>query len=124
MNKRNSMHYWLSEAEESLAKAVDISKDGTVPLHNMYMLAPIIDSERQQTKNEELLREMLEANDEQVKTDWSYDERSKEQYKFHFVSSYLFCFVVAGKIDEFKYDRIMEYVNSEMSLFTDGYGAE
>jgi hypothetical protein len=124
MNKGKSMHYWLNEAEESLAKAIDASKDGSVPLQNLYMLAPIIYSERQKTNDEELIHEMIDANDEQVKTDWSFDERSKEQYKFHFVSSYLFCFVVAGKIDEFKYDRIMECVNGEMSLFTDDYDVE
>ena len=32
-------------------------------------------------------------------------------------SSYLFCFVVAGKIDEFKYDEIMEHVNQKIDLF-------
>lgn len=118
------MQDWLHETEESLAKAIDVSKDGSILLQNLYMLAPIIYSERQKTKNEELIREMMDANDEQVKRDWSYDERSKEQYKFHFVSSYLFCFVVAGKFDEFKYDRIMEYVNGKMSLFTEDYGVE
>ena len=124
MKQSKSMHYWLNESEESLAKALSMSKDGSVPLQNLYMLAPIIYSERQKTNDRALLQEMIDANDEQVKTDWSYDEKSKDQYKFHFVSSYLFCFVVAGKIDEFKYDRIMEYVNSEMSLFADDYGVE
>ena len=124
MKQSKSMHYWLNESEESLAKVLSVQKDGSIPLQNLYMLAPIIYSERQKTNDRVLLQEMIDANDEQVKTDWSYDEKSKDQYKFHFVSSYLFCFVVAGKIDEFKYDRIMEYVNSEMSLFTDGYGVE
>ena len=124
MKQSKSMHYWLNESDESLAKALSVSKDGSVPLQNLYMLAPIIYSERQKTNDRALLQEMIDASDEQVKTDWSYDEKSKDQYKFHFVSSYLFCFVVAGKIDEFKYDRIMEYVNSEMSLFADDYGVE
>ena len=124
MKQSKSMHYWLNESEESLAKALSVQKDSSIPLQNLYMLAPIIYSERQKTNDRVLLQEMIDANDEQVKTDWSYDEKSKDQYKFHFVSSYLFCFVVAGKIDEFKYDRIMEYVNSEMSLFTVGYGVE
>lgn len=42
----------------------------------------------------------------------------------HYVSSYLFCFVIAGKIEESKYDEIMEYVTSKMDLFTDDYGLE
>ena len=62
---------------------------------------------------------MANETDERVKRDWSVDEESKQHYKFHFVSSYLFCFVVADKIDEFKYDNIMEFVNHEMDLFED-----
>ncbi len=115
------MEQWLKETEDSLSVALDASKDGSIPLQNLYMLAPIVYSERQKTKNEALIQEMTDANDQQVKTDWSYDEKSKEQFKFHYVSSYLYCFVVAGKIDEFKYDEIMEYVNSQMDLFTDDY---
>lgn len=118
------MKKWLKEAEESLSEALDISKDGAIPLQNLYMLAPIIYSERQKTNDEQLLQEMIFENDRQVKEDWSHDENSKDQYIFHFVSSYLYCFVVAGKIDEFKYDEIMDYVNSNMSLFTDDYGVE
>jgi len=118
------MKKWLSETEESLSFALNTAKDGSIPLQNLYMLAPIIYSERQKTQNEALIQEMIRENDKQVKTDWSFDEKSKEQYKFHYISSYLFCFVVAGKINEFKYDEIMDYVNSEMDLFTNDYGIE
>ena len=115
------MKQWLKEVEESLAKALDIAKDGSVELQNIYMLAPIIYSERQNTKNESLIKEMTDANDEQVKSDWSIDEDSKNRYKFHFVSSYLFCFVVAGKIEERRYGEIMDFVNRKMDLFTDDF---
>lgn len=67
---------------------------------------------------------MIEANDQKVVADWSVDKDSKNQYKFHYVSSYLYCYVVAGKIDEMKYDRIMEYVCGEMELFIDDYIGE
>ena len=67
---------------------------------------------------------MIEANDQKVVADWSVDKDSKNQYKFHYVSSYLYCYVVAGKIDEMKYDRIMEYVCGEMELFIDDYTGE
>jgi len=117
----DTLQIWLKEAEESLLAALNISKDGSVPLQNLYMLAPIIYSERQNTRNEALIKKMIDANDRQVKEDWSHDERSKDQYKFHFVSSYLFCFVVAGKINELKYDETMDYVNSKMDLFTSDY---
>lgn len=122
MKSSKTKEQWLKETEESLSVALNASKDGAVPLHNLYMLAPIIYSERQKTNDEALIQEMLDENDRSVKADWSCDEKSKEQFKFHYVSSYLYCFVVAGKIDEFKYDEIMEYVNSRMVLFTDDYG--
>ena len=119
-----NMKKWLADTEESLSIALTAAKDGGIPLQRLYMLAPMIYSERHKTKNEALIREMIEANDRQVKIDWSYDEKSKDQFIFHYVSSYLYCFVVAGKIDEFKYDEIMEYVNEEMDLFSDDYTGE
>ena len=113
------MNKWLIESKELLSKAFQIANDSSIPLQNLYILAPIIYSERQKTNDESLIQEMIEANDKQVSTDWALDEESKSDYKFHFVSSYLFCFVVADKIDEFKYDDIMEYVNQNMDLFSD-----
>ncbi|MDH5473760.1 MAG: hypothetical protein OEY61_12980 [Gammaproteobacteria bacterium] len=111
------MNKWLSEVYESLSKALEIASDSKMPSYNLYMLAPIIYAERQKTNNEALIQEMIDANDKQVKRDWAVDEESKSQVIFHFVSSYLYCFVVADKIDEMKYDDIMEYVNENMDLF-------
>ncbi len=118
------MNKWLKEVKMTLADALEKSENASIPLQNLYKLAPILYSEQHNSRNEELLQEMIGANDHQVEKDWSYDEKSKDQYKFHFVSSYLYCFVVAEKFDEFKYDRIMEYVCSKMDLFTADYGSE
>lgn len=115
------MKNWLKESEESLAEAIKATEDGSIPLYNMYMLAPIIYSKRNKTDDSSLIQEMIEANDEQVKGEWEVDVKSKEQYKFHFVSSYLYCFVVASKIDKFKYDKVMEYVAEKIDLFEDDY---
>jgi hypothetical protein len=115
---------WLKAASTSLLDALKKAEEGDIPLQNLYMLAPILYSEENNTNNETLIQEMIEANDQQVATDWSLDENSKNQYKFHYVSSYLYCYVVAGKIDEMKYDRIMEHVCGEMELFTDDYTGE
>ena len=112
------MNKWLKESEEALARAIEISNNGDVPLQNLYVLAPIIYSERNNTNNDYLFEQMAEENEKQVKKDWKHDERSKNQYKFHFVSSYLFGYVVWEKIDELKYDRIMEYVTMNMDVFT------
>lgn len=118
------MKKWLEEAEVSLAEAIEAARTGEIPAQNLYMIAPLIYSKRHNMNNDALVQEMVDENEEQVQGDWVCDERSKDQYKFHYVSSYLFCFVIAGKIEESKYDEIMEYVTSKMDLFTDGYGLE
>jgi len=117
------MKEWLERAEASLAmamKAVDV--EGGVPRESMYMLAPLFYSKINHINNDNLIQEMGAVNKEQFERDCSHDENSRHQYKFHYVSSFLYCYVVAGKIDEKKYDRIMEYLNDEMDLFQDGYG--
>lgn len=111
------MKEWLKETSESLSNAMDAIASGEIPRENMYKLAPIFFSQRQNFNMDSLVQEMIKANEQQVQTDCSFDPNSIKQFKFHYVSSYLYCFVVAGKIDEFKYDKIMEYVNQEMDLF-------
>ena len=96
------MTKWLNRAKASLDKALEAAERGGIPLENLYILAPILYSQENHTNNEALLQAMSEANEEQVASDCSIDDRSRFQYKFHYVSSYLYCYVVAGKIDEFK----------------------
>lgn len=118
------MSEWLDRASTSLKEALDAAERGDIPQQNLYKLAPLIYSKMHHMNNDALLQEMTEANEEQVTYECSVDDKSKFQYKFHYVSSYLYCFVVAGKIDEMKYDKIMDFVNSEMDLFTETYGLE
>jgi len=118
------MKKWLEESEASLAAAIEAARIGEIPAQNLYMIAPLIYSKRNHMNNDALVQQMVDENEEQVQKDWACDERSKGQFKFHFVASYLFCFVVAGKMEESKYDEIMEYVTSKMDLFTEDYGLE
>ncbi len=115
------MNKWLNEVRQSLDDAHKKAEDGSISLQNLYMIAPILYMDKHNSNNEQLLQEMIDANDKQVASDWSLDDRSKEQYKFHYVSSYLYCFVIAGKFDDFKYDQIMDHVCSKMDLFTNDY---
>jgi len=119
-----AMDKWLKIAEDSLAQAMHAAEDGRIISENLYMLAPHFYANNQNTNNERMIHEMIEANEKQVSYEWGVDKNSKAQYKFHFVSSYLYCFVVSNKIDEFKYDEIMGYVCSRMDLFTDDYEPE
>jgi len=118
------MEKWLKEVEASLIESNEAARVGEIPAQNLYMIAPLIYSKRNQMNNDALVQQMVDENEEQVQRDWACDERSKDQYKFHYVASYLFCFVVAGKIEERKYDEIMEYVTRKMDLFTEDYGLE
>jgi hypothetical protein len=116
------MKEWLERVKSSLSNALEAVESGDeIPRENMFVLAPIFYSQVNNMNNEQLLREMSEANDEQFKEDCSHDENSKFHYKFHYVSSFLNCYVVAGKIDEMKFDRIMNYVNENLNLFEEGY---
>lgn len=116
------MEEWLDRVKESLFVAIQATEAGdSIPKENIYKLAPIFYSQINHMNNEQLLHKMAEVNEEQYKEDCSHDESSKNQYKYHYVSSYLYCYVVAGKMDESKYDRIMEYVNHELDLFEEGY---
>ncbi|MEM7193459.1 MAG: hypothetical protein AAF402_00825 [Pseudomonadota bacterium] len=116
------MKEWLDLVEKSLSMALQaIGAASDIPKENMYMLAPIFYSQINHMNHEQLLNEMSEANEEAFKEDCSHNGDSKFQYKYHYVASFLFCYVVAGKIDEMKYDRIMEHINQKLDLFEEGY---
>lgn len=118
------MEKWLEEVSQSLDEALKRASIGNMPLQNLYMLAPLMYSEAKNMRNEKLLQEMIDAADDQVAAEASLDPKSRDQYKFHYVSSYLFCFVIAGKVEEMQYDRIVDYVCERMDLFEAGYGYE
>ena len=119
------MKEWLERVENSLSKALQAIEVGDdIPKENMYILAPLFYSQENNMNNEQLLEEMCVEIDELFKHDCKCDKNSKFQYKFHYVSSNLHCYVVAEKIDEMKCDRIMEYVNDHINLFEDGYKYE
>jgi len=111
------MDDWLEEVRESLLNAMDALDSGEIPKEKMYRLAPLFFARRQNINKVGLIEEMSTANEQQIEADCSIDQESIKPYKFNYVSCYLFCFVVAGKIDEFKYDEIMEYVNQKLDLF-------
>ena len=113
------MKKWVIEVKESLDQALALAEEDSIPEENLYKLVPVIYSDRQKTNDETLLSEIVAANEEQVARDWSVDEHSKKQFKFHFVSSYLFGFVVAGKITEMRYDRIMDQACNKLDLFVE-----
>ena len=111
------MEKWLIEVKEALSEALKAISNGDIPQENLYQLASLFYSKRNHMNDSSLFEAMNHEIDEQVKSDRLYNPNSKLHYKFHFVSSYLICFVIAGKIDELTYDQIMDFVNQEMDLF-------
>ncbi|MDH5544989.1 MAG: hypothetical protein OEZ43_05315 [Gammaproteobacteria bacterium] len=111
------MKHWLEASEEALKRALEIAREKSFSLEDIYLLAPLLYAERYDLNDVSLLQKMGELNQEQYETDVSLDEESRGYYKFHLVSSFLYCYVVHEKIDEFKYDEVMEYVNANMDLF-------
>ena len=113
------MKKWLIESEKSLSKAIEAIKDGSIPKENLYKLAPLFYSEKQNTKNESLFQEMCDVNDQKIEQDGFFDTDLIKRYKFNYVFSYLNCYVVAGKMDDLKYNSVLDYVTSNMDLFSD-----
>ena len=113
------MNDWLKEAKEALEKALsgaDLSEQSTLGL---YRLAPKIFVDKHEEINGTSLQVMQDANEEQIKQDCLTDSTAIEHYRFNFVASYLYCFVLSKMIDNTKYEEVMEYVNENMDLFAD-----
>ena len=114
------MKEWLERVKKSLDMSqAALERSGDIPRERMYMLAPLIYAQINHMNNGRLLDEMSKVNEAQFEQDCSHDEQSRYRYRFHYVSSFLYCYVVAGKIDETTYDLIMDYVNGELDLFDD-----
>tara|TARA_A100001391_G_C5043886_1_gene271636 strand:+ start:72 stop:428 length:357 start_codon:yes stop_codon:yes gene_type:complete len=118
------MKKWLDEVSTSLDEAIKMAERENIALQSLYRLAPALFALKHGIQDGELIQQMLDEADSQVTQDASYDARSWDQYKFHYVSSYLFCYVVNEELEELEYDRVFEYVNERMDLFTDDYGIE
>lgn len=95
-----------------------------IPLQSLYRLAPALFALKHGIQDEGLIQQMLDEADAQVTEDASYDKRSLVQYRFHYVSSYLFCYVINEELEELEYNRFFEFVNERMDLFNDDYGIE
>ncbi|MCS0024037.1 hypothetical protein [Vibrio antiquarius] len=111
------MEKWLTEVNEVMKEALDLVSNGELNQVNMYKLAPRLYSNRYGTISDLMLIRMFHEVEEQVKMDWYSDTQSKQHFRFHFVSAYILCFLVAGKLTQQEYDHVMSYINKEMTLF-------
>lgn len=101
------MEKWLTEVNEVVREALDLVSSGEIKQVNMYRLAPRLYSNRHGPMSHSMLTSMAHEVDEQVKMDWYSDTQSKQHFQFHFVSAYMLCFLVAGKLTEQEYNYVM-----------------
>ncbi|MCY9879267.1 hypothetical protein OTK59_22240 [Vibrio natriegens] len=111
------MDKWLTEVNEVMGEALDLVSSGELKYVSMYKLAPRMYVNRYNVPSDLMLKRILDEVDEQIKTEWYSDPSAKQQFKFHFVSAYLLCFLVDGKLTSKEYDQVMNYLNEEMELF-------
>ena len=115
MNIPQRNRHWLKEIKKGLSNAEKTSAKSGANLEFLYKIAPEMAMKK---RGVSLNDEIADDVEERVLSDWEYDEGSKQHYRFHFVSSYIFSHVPAGLLSEMEADRIMEYINENMELFS------
>ena len=68
--------------------------------------------------------EIIERIDADIRYCTEVDPDSILNYKFNFVSSYLYGHVAAGILEEMAVDKIMDYINQNIDLFHPNYDYE
>lgn len=81
-------------------------------LSHLYLPKKIV-----RIEDEEIIDDMCEHTQENAVQDFSIDEVSISEFKFHFVIEYIHSHVPVGLVPEMEEDRIMEYVNDHWKLF-------
>lgn len=114
MNIPQRNGHWLEEIMTALSNAEKTAAECGLELEYLYKYAPALAMKKRGTLANDEIKEDVE---ERVQSDWDCDEKSKQHYKFYFLSSYIFSHVPAGLLDEMEGDRIMEYINENMELF-------
>ena len=110
--------HWLKEIEKAIDVGHKIAFEEGRLAECFYQYAQPIMMENRGITNKKIESEIKEFIEDLVRHDWDADPESRKQYIFHFVSSYLYAHVPSGYIDEMEADRIMEYINETMDLFT------
>ena len=115
--KRN--RHWLKEIQKALTSAEKQASNKDMEIAYLYQLALDYVIKNRGIDNLPVIREMQEDAENRVQGEWRLDDESKAYYKFHFVSSYIFSHVPAGLIEELEGDKVMNYINDNMNLFSD-----
>ena len=111
---------WLLDVKSAYEEAIIEYNNGNLKItekEELYKIAPLIAAQRNEIYDQEIINEMCEFTFVIVNHDISIDPKSRQQYKFNFVITYIQSHAPAGVITEMEGDQIMEYVNNHMELF-------
>jgi len=120
MNIPKSNPEWLAEVKEAYEAALNEFERGELDVlekEALYLVAPLFAAKNCEIEDEEIIDEMCEHTQENAEQDFSIDEDSTGEFKFHFVIAYIHSHVPVGLVSEMEADRIMEYVNDHWKLF-------
>lgn len=113
--------HWKREIEKALSSAQKRSKEESAELECLYKYSAEYVSRARSITDKAVVEEMLQAMERDVQYNWGVDPDSKLNYKFTFVSSYLYAHVTAGIIGEREIEKVMDYLNENMELFHSRY---
>lgn len=116
MNKPKKQ--WVTEIEKGIAVAISFAEKRNEDISNIFKYAISHAVEAMGLEDLDSIEEIEEYIGELIDQDWSCDPESKNRYKFHYASTYIFSHVPPGFLEEMEADQIMEYVNDEIDLFT------
>lgn len=109
--------HWLKESLKALESAERRAKREATDIEFLYQYAVEHIVKNRGISDSETIEDIKEYIQSLVDQDCRVDSNSKRQYKFHFVSSYIYGHVPTGLIDDIPADRVMEYVNDNTNLF-------
>lgn len=109
---------WVSEIEEGMSKAIAFSNNNHQDIRYIWRYAISHAIESMNLTDLDTIEDIEEYVAGLIDQDWSCDPDSKNSYRFHYASTYIFSHVPAGYLDEMQGDRVMDYVNEKIDLFS------
>jgi len=112
---------WLREIKEALASAEIRAVNDSIEIQFLYRYTPQMVADKRGITDTKTIDHIHKEVEKDIKQQWSLDDRFVGDYKFYFVSSYIFCHVLAELIEDIPSDRVMDYVNKNIDLFDQSF---
>ena len=116
--------HWKKEIEKALASAEKRAEKEGLERESLYKYAVDYITKNRGISDDALVREVAEQIEADIKYSREVDPDSRLNFRFGFVSSYLYGHATAGVIDEIYADKILDYISRNMDLFHPDYHYE